>query len=191
MIFDFQMTCFVDDDVLDIFSWEVNEIEVQRNLLVIGTWSSFGNCFSNTEFCISDSYFFAIVFKYRCSIVFQNLFQDFWGNRRKLERSRLRFLWILLVKIFEWNLFAEKQDGIFLYCSDMCSCIVAFEKFFSFLDHYGFKFTSFFGKRNGDKELSFLIYSSVSVSDMFIFYLHVFLTTLTKAPRKRLATKID
>lgn len=50
MIFLLQMTAFMDDDVLDVFAWEMDEIEVQRNFLVMGAGSSFGNCLSETKF---------------------------------------------------------------------------------------------------------------------------------------------
>lgn len=60
MIFLFEMTAFMDDDVLDVFGWEVNEIEVQRDFLVIGTGSSFGFRFSETEFFVCYPYLFTV-----------------------------------------------------------------------------------------------------------------------------------
>ena len=70
MIFLLQMAAFMDDDVFDIFGWEMDKIEIQRKFLIIGARSSFGNCFSETKFGVFYFYFFAIFFDYGSGIFF-------------------------------------------------------------------------------------------------------------------------
>jgi hypothetical protein len=72
MVFYFEMACLMDDDVLDVFGWEVNEIEVQRNFLIMRAGSSFGSCFSDGEFLVGDAQFFAVGVHDGGSIFFQN-----------------------------------------------------------------------------------------------------------------------
>jgi hypothetical protein len=55
MVFYFQMTAFVDDDVFDIFRRQMYEIEIEREFLIVSTASSFGTCFSDVYFFVRYS----------------------------------------------------------------------------------------------------------------------------------------
>jgi len=55
MIFDFQMAAFVDDDVLNVLRREMDEIAIERNILVLRARSSFGSRFPDDQFSDVDS----------------------------------------------------------------------------------------------------------------------------------------
>lgn len=84
-----------------------------------------------------------------------------------------RFFEIMFLYIIHGNLFAEKQDAVFLDRVEMYLLVIALEQLLSFLYEDLFeRFVSFLVYRNGDEELSVLIYPCISVSDVFVFYFH-------------------
>lgn len=152
----------MDDDVFDVFGRQMDEVQIERELLIVRAAPSFGDGLPETEFFVRHSQFLTIYIKQRSSVVSQNLFGDI------LYRSL-----VLFHQLFPGYLFAEEQYAVFLYRRDMRPFAVAIEELLSLEHQYLLEFASFFGKRNSDEEFSVLIYPCVSVSDGFIDYLHV------------------